>query len=602
MERVTVDNPDIASGLDALAAEADSTSNPQVRQTVSYLLGTPQKTAKTVGKDRINCITMWFPQDFQGGPLHEGAYDIGVAILANNDKSVSVVSLVSKETLDEVRYPDCVNRAAISPDGGLLVAVCDDPYLYVHERCEKSVETPDGFWPDGTAYRWRLRNKIHLSGQSKDDRTDSRGSFAICFSGSGRYLAVATQYGVISLFDATTLTNSSVISLLTSFQSSRPGVPSGAVRDMEFAPGPLDLLAWTEDRNRFGVADMRDGCISRQIIHLDEDVEKGYEQVSVIDRGSIDPRLLHSSSSGDQHDNESSPRAVTPGISPESRIHIERLNQPLSRDETIVLEALQDQSRRRLQRAGELRRILGPETSTANSTSDNTADAQAERRAEMRRHLLTRHPVERQRPARNDELDDIPDPVLRQTIMHRQAEVEAEQQRRLSTTSLTVAPPPPMRSTDTFGSRAATVDEEIAAQLATRRSITARIMAHYPSSNGGASSNAWAELETLYNLSRDYRPSYEGLRTAVDADARRRDRAAFLLREWEANPLRNGGMGLRMHHQETTPHPYNTEGLAWAEDGRTLYVIPRHGTMHSPSGANSCPGILVPRTVSTSSR
>jgi hypothetical protein len=609
------DHHDLETDLDlvlsvdpTLDTDPDPASNPQVRQTIRSLLsGAPKQEKKKIGKDRVNCITLWFPPQQGHEHVHEGAYDQAVAVLANNDKSVSIVSVAFQDIKDEIRYPDCVNRAVISPDGGLLVAVSDDPYLYVHERCDKSVETPDGFWPDGTAHRWRLRDKIHLLSQSKDDRSDNRGSFAACFSSSGRYLAVGTQYGVISIFDATTLANPSITSLITSFKSSRPDVPSGAVRAMEFAPGPMDLLAWTEDRGRVGVADMRNLCTSRQIIHLDQ--EDGYDHINLTP---IDPRLTDNLS-GDLPDNLASSLATTLDFSPDTRTSLDRLNQPLSRDETIVLEALQEHSRRRVQRAAErvsttTQRLLGterdtpagtplrntnaqgrrtpagfgPDTSTTNS---RLSDAQRDRRAEMDRQqaiLLTRSiAIERDRDRAAQELDRLRDVhghgetrhearlrELSALIRANAADSATSAERRQSANSSPAVPPPPMRSSPTIANNNANADDEVAAHIAARRNITARIMANYPSSSGPG--NAWGDLETLYNLSLDHGiPSYEGLRSAVDADARRRDRAAFLIREWETNPHRRVGMHMR---REIDADPHDTAGLAWSDDGRTLYV------------------------------
>lgn len=649
-EANSADHHDLATDLDlalsvdpTLDTDPDPASNPQVRQTIRSLLSAPKQESKKVGKDRVNCITLWFPPQHEHEHIHEGAYDQAVAVLANNDKSVSIVSLAFQDIKDEIRYPDCVNRAVISPDGGLLVAVSDDPYLYVHERCEKSVETPDGFWPDGTAYRWRLRHKIHLISQSRDDRSDNRGSFAACFSSSGRYLAVGTQYGVISIFDATTLANPSFPSLITSFKSSRPGVPSGAVRAMEFAPGPMDLLAWTEDRGRVGVADMRNGCISRQIIHLDE--EDGYDHITLTDRGAIDPRLTDILS-GDLQDNLASSLATTLDFSPEPRTGLERLNQPLSRDETIVLEALQEHSRRRVQRAAErvstttqrllgterdtpagtgthlrnanaqVRRTMGPQATSigpdTTTTNPRLSDAQRDRRAEMDRQqaiLLTRSiAIERERDRTAQELDRLRDVhghgetrhearlrELSALIRANAADSATSAERRQSANSSPAVPPPPMRSSPTIANTNANADDEVAAHIAARRNITARIMANYPSSSGPG--NAWGDLETLYNLSLDHGiPSYEGLRSAVDADARRRDRAAFLIREWETNPGRRAGMHMR---REIEADPHDTAGLAWSDDGRTLYVYPIKsfvpGTLLTP-----IIGSLAPRMAFTS--
>ncbi|KAI8160510.1 hypothetical protein K4K54_004614 [Colletotrichum sp. SAR 10_86] len=221
-------------------------------------------TAKSqkLARDRVNCITMWFPPI--AGPMHHGAYTEPAAVLANNDKTVVLVSLRDfegqdkVEPLDVVTYPDYVNRAIISPDGRLLVAILDDPFLYIHHRVETTIDENGPFRADDKAeYRWELCGKILLKSQRRDDGSDSR--------------------------DVTD-------PLLTSFTSSRPMAGSGAVRDMAFCPGPYDLLAWTEDRGHVGVADLRSGFVQRQV--LDISAEGDYEHVTVLDRATIDPRLL----------------------------------------------------------------------------------------------------------------------------------------------------------------------------------------------------------------------------------------------------------------------------------------------------------------------
>ena len=129
--------------------------------------------SKKFGKQRVNCITLWFPPTLV--PAAAGAYNEPIAVLSNNDNSVACVSLWEEEALDEITYPDCVNRAVISPDGRLLVAISDDPYLYVHERVEK-----DEVWMNGFSYRmhrthkWALLRKVPLKSQSKDDRSENR--------------------------------------------------------------------------------------------------------------------------------------------------------------------------------------------------------------------------------------------------------------------------------------------------------------------------------------------------------------------------------------------------------------------------------------------
>lgn len=245
--------------------------------------------SKSFGKERVNCITLWFP----GADMspYEGAYSQPVAVLANNDKHVITVNLQDMESVDELSYPDCVNRALISPDGRLLVAISDDPYLYIHGRTEKHAGSSSLFRNrDRPEYEWKAAGRIHLKSQRTDDDSDNRGSFAACFSNTGRYLAVGTQYGVISIFNTSAFLEPGTDPLITSFTSSRPNSVPGAVRDMAFCPGPFDLLAWTEDRGRVGVADIRSNYVAQQILHLDTHDE--YDHIIITDRGSIDPRLL----------------------------------------------------------------------------------------------------------------------------------------------------------------------------------------------------------------------------------------------------------------------------------------------------------------------
>ena len=125
------------------------------------------------GKARVNCITVWSPPSLVN-PV-DGAYDQDVAVLAHNDSSVIVVSLREQEALDKVTYPDYMNRGVISPDGGLLIAISDDPYLHVHERREKKSELGNAVRVgDRPAYEWGLCGKLQLKSQSKDDRSDNR--------------------------------------------------------------------------------------------------------------------------------------------------------------------------------------------------------------------------------------------------------------------------------------------------------------------------------------------------------------------------------------------------------------------------------------------
>lgn len=352
---VDADSDRLGLGLDSSRDDSIFTFLSRARRSNKSLIAKSMKLAK----DRVNCISLWFPPTSL--PAWDTAYSEPMAILANNDRTVTLVSLKDfdvkdkTEPFDIVTYPDFVNRAILSPDGRLLVSVLDDPYLYIHQRVKAIPESQSTQSGEVNKYQWEQIQRILLKSQKKDDRSDSRGSFAACFSSSGAYLAVGTQHGTISIFNAALLANPDADPLITTFQSSRPQSGPGAVRDMAFCPGPFDILAWTEDRGNVGITDMRSNFIVRQIINIDD---PGFEHISILDRNTIDPRLLESrrdrrsnlGNTGNAGNTSSSTSGNTTNSS-ESRRRgadgVDSLNTPLTPNETLVLEAIQRDRRRR---------------------------------------------------------------------------------------------------------------------------------------------------------------------------------------------------------------------------------------------------------------
>lgn len=350
-------NSDFRSSLNAV----ESANMAQLQQDMLRLVERINGTNRTwsasshkVGSERVNCITMWHPPKDAPEP---GQYDGPVAVLANNDKTITVVGLYEPDLpKDELAYPDCVNRGVISPDGSLLVAICDDPFLYIHAR-RPFTKSYHGIQRE--SFEWVPLPRIRLKGQWHQDTTDCRGSFAACFSSSGHYLAVGTQYGTISVFDTVALKDPKSEPLVAYFDSDRAPGEYGAVRDMAFSPGPHDLLAWSEHRGRIGVADARSGFSRRQIISLDN--LEGFNHISLNDRSTIDPRLLdprserstiperHTSSSLSLLDLLGRTNTGRPLPNPEASDTITRFNQPFSADEVAILEAIQSDRRRRIE-------------------------------------------------------------------------------------------------------------------------------------------------------------------------------------------------------------------------------------------------------------
>ncbi|RKF58217.1 putative wd domain containing protein [Erysiphe neolycopersici] len=277
------------------------------------------EVAKVTGNDIVNCITIWSPSDISS----ECAYKEPVALVSNNDRSITILKLENAELLDKLLLPDCVNRSLMSPEGDMLISVCDDPFLYIHKRkmsCKYGEESRSF---KKSKYNWHFEGRVQLEGQARTNPPESRGSFAAAFSPSAKYLAVATQHGIISIFEKEKMF-SPPISVFTSSRATPNG--DGYVRDMEFCPGPFDLLVWTESKDRIVVADIRNFFISRQILPLDTNQLEDVEKISINDRA------LNSADSSRLRD-ESIFRALPDYSSLDSESSSRRQIRTVSRDE-----------------------------------------------------------------------------------------------------------------------------------------------------------------------------------------------------------------------------------------------------------------------------
>ena len=160
-----------------------------------------------------------------------------------------------------------MNHASISPDGQLMVAVGDEPQAFFCRRIRLLTLALDGE-AAFARYEWQEIAEPRLSLVPEKDAC-----FSTAFSPSGHICAVASQTGIITIFDTSLIrddmdADEAVIEVL---KSSRPSLRdcSGAVRSMSFGPAPWDLLAWAEDQGRVCVVDLRSSFRSRQTIELD---------------------------------------------------------------------------------------------------------------------------------------------------------------------------------------------------------------------------------------------------------------------------------------------------------------------------------------------
>ncbi|KAG6008386.1 hypothetical protein E4U21_004591 [Claviceps maximensis] len=523
-----------------------------------------------LANDRVNCVTLWFPPS---SDPHPGTYTEPVAVLANNDKTVLLISLRDfdqhdkVEPLEVVEYPDFVNRAIISPNGRIMIGILDDPYLYVHERTKKENRQEAEESSHAGVYRWQQKHKFLLKSQRKDDRSDSRGSFAACFSPSGAYLAVGTQHGTISIFDTALLLDPFAQPLVTTFQSSRPESGPGAIRDMAFCPGPFDILAWTEDRGRVGLADMRSNFMSRQIVDIS--AEAGFQHIDIFDRNTIDPRLLDNNA--ERRANRSPPRG-----SGSTRVRrppetLENLNQPLTANETIVLEAIQGDRRRRerpVSRDSEGRSRAGG--GGGGGPSDLTWTYLSSLRS---------HTGDGETPPRPRQRSSSTSRALGDILGSYREQRERQQQERLRNArqliregvdgdQLMQSPRrPDQRWIDRIGETVAAMRDERERQDS-------------------------SYLHVLEILQARERPPNE---------AENEDSSFFIpmanqaANRWEESAIR-GTLNSDHGVFEVPPSPDNTAGLAWTEDGRTLFVGAQNGIYElriNVHGRKFCPSITM---------
>ena len=121
--------------------------------------------------------------------------------------------------------------------------------------------------------------------------------FSTAFSASGQFCAVASQGGIVTVFDAQLLGHPEVDPVVEHMASSRPHgrySKDGAVRSICFSPEPWNLLICVEHAQRICVFDTRSGFRLRQVITLEHQFDT-VERAEIFDsrapEDAIDPRL-----------------------------------------------------------------------------------------------------------------------------------------------------------------------------------------------------------------------------------------------------------------------------------------------------------------------
>lgn len=300
------------------------------------------------GKEIVNCITLWFPNEGTGD-----FYSRPLAVLASNDKSIYIVDLEELTTLQTIKHAEAVNLGVISPDGTLLIVVGDDPYMRVYKR--EPVQT--SYLSGSTmTWKWVKFSEIILPGQKKEDDNEMKGSFTGSFT--HKLFAVGTQYGTVAIFEQHDLHTWRDALPIAVFDSSRPNTRAGAIRSLQFNPSSfLELLAITEDDGRVNVVDVRQ-FFKRQVLNvspgppskevkLEFTVGPSYTEPNLraeADTTDDEPDLHHNAL--ERQDRTDRTQA---GVDEALQRSVDAFwdDQHLTLEETRVLQALQNQRRRR---------------------------------------------------------------------------------------------------------------------------------------------------------------------------------------------------------------------------------------------------------------
>ncbi|EER29637.1 hypothetical protein CPC735_073190 [Coccidioides posadasii C735 delta SOWgp] len=247
----------------------------------------PEVIVQEFGGSIVNSVTLHRLPAPREGLDHED-----VAVLSNNDKTVSIFSLTRQEMLETIRHPICMNYAIISPDSKVLAAVGDANQIWFYHV--RPITDEHGPVQDGdkllSEWKWPLIKKVDLD---SDPHYDDQCCFTIAFSPCSSLCAVGSQGGIITIFDMNSILNVDLEGykageeVLCVFRSSRSFFDGGAVRCMTFSPRPWDLLVWVEDHGRVGVADIRQAFSRRQILNLDME-EEGLERIRTQNLDKID--------------------------------------------------------------------------------------------------------------------------------------------------------------------------------------------------------------------------------------------------------------------------------------------------------------------------
>lgn len=219
-----------------------------------------------LGKDIVNSTAIQILKSETSYHLDET-----IVLVSNNDHSVTMYSLSQNVPLATIECPRPMNHAVLNPKTNILAIVGDENKVYFMKRLlDEDLQDPPPEQHRYAEYEWRPLATPDLP-KAAECRLDDW-SFAVAFSEDGRLCAASSQGGCITIFDMDVIAEEPDVpeeAIVCTFRSSRSSL-WGCVRSLAFSPAPWDILAWSEDHGRIGLADLRRECVRRQHIELNK--------------------------------------------------------------------------------------------------------------------------------------------------------------------------------------------------------------------------------------------------------------------------------------------------------------------------------------------
>lgn len=154
-----------------------------------------------------------------------------VLLVTNNDEKVRIYSVPRMKRLHTIVCPVPINYAALSPDGTHMVCVGDSPDTYLYH----------------------IGDACSCVGTFRECED---AGMSCCWNPYGSKFATASQDGVLCVWEF----NEGMAHLVAKFKTENE-----ACRTVKWSSAPLDLLLYTEHKDRFHIVDGRTFEISQTV-------------------------------------------------------------------------------------------------------------------------------------------------------------------------------------------------------------------------------------------------------------------------------------------------------------------------------------------------